>query len=120
METMSLDSMRRARFVMPALAFLLVVALLFSVQYVHASGSAHGPDSQDHVETMSPAHDSGAHEGDEVAEDCSVSLCGLCLAVIPAEHSVSTAPTTRHRSVARRAAPASPVERPYRPPILSA
>jgi hypothetical protein len=119
MRTISLDAMRRSWCAMPTLAFVFVVALLFSVQDMHVPAPDHGPDSQGHVEMMSSAHDAGTHQGSDSAEDCSVSSCSLCLAVIPAEHSASTVAMTPSRSVVPRGAPAKPVERRYRPPILS-
>lgn len=120
MKTISLDAMRRSWCARPALALVFVVALLFSVQDMHAPASHHGPDSPGHVEMMSPAHDSGMHQGNDSAGDCSVTSCSLCLAVIPSEHSASAVAPPPHRNIVRRAAPANPVERPYRPPILSA
>lgn len=121
MKPISLDSMRRGWHALPTLAVLLVVALLFSVQDMHAPASNHGPDSQGHGEMASSAHDPGAHEVGEGAVDCSVSSsCSLYLVIVSNEYPASTVATTPRRNVDQRAVPANAVERPYRPPILPA
>lgn len=120
MKTISLDAMRRTWCAMPTPAFLLLVALVVSVQDMHASGSHHDSATQGHVEMLSSAHDSGAHHGSGGGEDCSVSSCSPHPALFAAEHPPATGATTPRRPVAQRAAPSNPVERLYRPPILPA
>lgn len=120
MKTLSLDAMRRFWCTIPALAFLVAIALLFSAQDMHTPAPDHGPDSHEHVEMMSSAHDPGAHQGTNDAEDCSVASCSLCLAVIPDDRPLRAAAPMSHRGVVRHIVAAGRAERPYRPPILSA